>query len=206
MAYYREDQYGGDSRSKRQQILAAAYDVFSRKGYHRATVDEIIALADTGKGTVYNYFNNKEQLFFTLVRERNQPFEMALQQVADSDQPPVAKVEAMVRIFLRFYQENADLWRVMMHEMRGFGSEDLSFVKAETREKYREVLGGSVTFLAKALKEGVDQGVLREVNVTHAAYVLYSAIVTMAFNHFIEDVDASARELADIIQYGMAKR
>jgi AcrR family transcriptional regulator len=206
MAYYRDDKHGGDSRSKRQQILAAAYDVFSRKGYHRATVDEIIALADTGKGTVYNYFNNKEQLFYTLVREKNQPFEAALQQAADSDQPPTAKLEAMVRIFLRFYQENADLWRVMMHEMRGYGSEDLSFVKAETREKYREVLGGSVRFLAKAMKDGVDQGVLREVNVTHAAYVLYSAVVTMAFNHFIVDVDSSASELTDIFQHGMARR
>ncbi|MGL5512818.1 MAG: TetR/AcrR family transcriptional regulator, partial [Sporomusa sp.] len=43
---------------KRQQILDAAHTVFSRKGYHRATVDEIISLADTGKGTVYNYFVN----------------------------------------------------------------------------------------------------------------------------------------------------
>ena len=50
--------HSDDARSKRQQILDAACKVFSRKGYHRATVDEIIALADTGKGTVYNYFVN----------------------------------------------------------------------------------------------------------------------------------------------------
>ena len=59
-------QYPGqeeEGRSKRELILEAAYDVFSRKGYHRATIDEIIALADTGKGTVYNYFVNKDQLF-----------------------------------------------------------------------------------------------------------------------------------------------
>jgi AcrR family transcriptional regulator len=205
MAYYREDQHGDDSRSKRQQILEAAYTVFSSKGYHRATVDEIIALADTGKGTVYNYFSNKEQLFYTLIRERNQPFEAALQQVMESAQPPFAKLEAMVKLFLRFYQENGDLWRVMMHEMRGFGSEDLSFVKAETREKYREVFARTVGMLGKALREGVDQGVLREMNVAHAAYVLFSAIVTMAFNHFIDDVDASARELSDIFLYGFVK-
>lgn len=205
MAYFREDQRGDDSRSKRQQILEAAYAVFSSKGYHRATVDEIIALADTGKGTVYNYFSNKEQLFYTLVRERNQPFEAALEQVLDSDQPPLAKLEAMVKLFLRFYQENADLWRVMMHEMRGFGSEDLSLVKAETREKYREVFARTVGMLGKALREGVDQGALREMNVSHTAFVLFSAVVTMAFNQFIDDVDASARELSEIFLYGLVK-
>jgi len=206
MAYYRDDQHGEDSRSKRQQIIEAAYAVFSKKGYHRATVDEIIALADTGKGTVYNYFSNKEQLFYTLVRERNQPFEAALLQVMDSDRQPFEKLEAMVKIFLRFYQDNADLWRVMMHEMRGFGSEDLSFVKAETREKYREVFTRTVGMLGKALKEGIDRGVLREMNVSHVSYVLFSAIVTMAFNKFIDDVDYAARELSEIFLYGLVRR
>lgn len=206
MAYYRNDQHGEDSRSKRQQIIEAAYTVFSSKGYHRATVDEIIALADTGKGTVYNYFNNKEQLFYTLVRERNQPFEAALLQVVESDRQPFEKLETMVKIFLRFYQENADLWRVMMHEMRGFGSEDLSFVKAETREKYREVFTRTVGMLGKALKEGIDRGVLREMNVSHVSYVLFSAIVTMAFNKFIDDVDYAARELSEIFLYGLVRR
>jgi len=206
MAYYRDDQHGEDSRSKRQQIIEAAYAVFSKKGYHRATVDEIIALADTGKGTVYNYFNNKEQLFYTLVRERNQPFEAALLQVVESARQPFEKLETMVKIFLRFYQENADLWRVMMHEMRGFGSEDLSFVKAETREKYREVFTRTVGMLGKALKEGIDRGVLREMNVSHVSYVLFSAIVTMAFNKFIDDVDYAARELSEIFLYGLVRR
>jgi AcrR family transcriptional regulator len=206
MAYYRDDQHGEDSRSKRQQIIEAAYAVFSKKGYHRATVDEIIALADTGKGTVYNYFSNKEQLFYTLVRERNQPFEAALLQVMESDRQPFEKLETMVKIFLRFYQENADLWRVMMHEMRGFGSEDLSFVKAETREKYREVFTRTVGMLGKALKEGIDRGVLREMNVSHVSYVLFSAIVTMAFNKFIDDVDYAARELSEIFLYGLVRR
>ena len=41
------------SLPKDQRILLAAENVFSARGYERATVDEIIALADVGKGTVY---------------------------------------------------------------------------------------------------------------------------------------------------------
>ena len=206
MAYYRDDHQGEDSRSKRQQILAAAYGVFSRKGYHRATVDEIIALADTGKGTVYNYFNNKEQLFYTLIRERNQPFEATLQQVAESELTPLAKLEAMVRQFLRFYIENADLWRVMMHEMRGFGSEGLSSVKPEIRQKYLEVFNRTVGMLGKVLQEGIDKGVLRDVSAGKASFALFSVIVTLVFQRFVTDVDATAREITDTFVYGMVRR
>lgn len=206
MAYYREDQHGDDSRSKRQQILEAAYAVFSRKGYHRATVDEIIALADTGKGTVYNYFNNKEQLFYTLIRERSQPFEAALQQVADDDQPTLEKLQTMIRLFLRFYLDNAALWRVMMHEIRGFGSDGLSYVKAETRDKYREGFARTIGLLARVLQEGIDQGLLREINVNHTSYALFSVIVALAFQQFVDDVDESAREVAETFLYGMARK
>jgi len=49
--------------SKKLRILQAAEIIFSRKGYVQATLDEIIELADTGKGTVYKYFGNKDNLF-----------------------------------------------------------------------------------------------------------------------------------------------
>jgi TetR/AcrR family transcriptional regulator len=205
MAYYREEQPGDESRSKRQQILEAAYTVFSQKGYHRATVDEIIALADTGKGTVYNYFNNKEQLFYTLIRERSQPFETALQKTADNDMPTMEKLEAMVRLFLKFYKDNASLWRVMMHEIRGFGSDGLSYVKTETRDKYREGFSRTIGMVAKVLQEGIDQGLLKEVNVTHASYALFSVIVALTFQQFVQDVDATAHEVTDIFINGLAR-
>lgn len=48
---------------KNERILRAAEAVFSKKGYRQATLDEIVKIADTGKGTVYKYFNNKENLF-----------------------------------------------------------------------------------------------------------------------------------------------
>ena len=47
----------------RERILHAALEVFARKGYHRAMVDDIVRASDTSKGAVYNHFPNKEALF-----------------------------------------------------------------------------------------------------------------------------------------------
>ena len=58
---------------KEKRIEIAAEEIFSRFGYEKATLDGIIALADVGKGTVYKYFGNKEQLFYKLVAVKTCP-------------------------------------------------------------------------------------------------------------------------------------
>src|SRR5262249_29892995 len=53
---------------KREQILAAALDLFAEKGYHGTAVPEIADLARVGAGTVYRYFENKEAVVNELFR------------------------------------------------------------------------------------------------------------------------------------------
>lgn len=196
-----------DSRTKRQQILDAAYQVFSHKGYHRATVDEIIALADTGKGTVYNYFVNKEQLFYTLIKERGTPFETALQQIVDAQIPPMEKIEKMIKEYLSFYVLNADLWRVMMHEVRGLGSAGYSNFSEEQRNKYREWFSQTIGMLEKVLSEGIQTGDLRPCNISKTSYALFSVIAMTVFQKFVgEDVDATAKSITDFFLNGASNR
>lgn len=196
-----------DSRTKRQQILDAAYEVFSHKGYHRATVDEIIALADTGKGTVYNYFVNKEQLFYTLIKERGTPFETALQQIVEAQIPPMEKIERMIKEYLAFYVLNADLWRVMMHEVRGLGSAGYSNFSQEQRDKYREWFRQTIGMLEIVLTEGIQTGDLRQCDVNKAAYALFSVIAMTVFQKFVsEDVDATAQSITNFFLHGAANR
>ena len=69
---------------KKDRILIAAEEVFSRRGYANATLDEIIKLADTGKGTLYKYFGNKDNLFYTLVETKSRPLVEELKTAANS--------------------------------------------------------------------------------------------------------------------------
>jgi len=197
-----------DSQKKRQQILEAAYIVFSRKGYHRATVDEIIALADTGKGTVYNYFVNKEQLFYTLIKERSAPFEVILAAIVDSPEQPLQKVETIIKAFLEFYRENADLWRVVMYEVRGLGVEGYTDFTLEQRDKYQAWFTQTVGMIEKVLVEGKEQGVIRaNCDANKVAYGLFSVIVTWVFRKFVsDDIGETARNITELVLYGMADK
>lgn len=81
------------SLSKEKRILKAAEQVFSHKGYTQATLDEIIQIADTGKGTVYKYYKNEEGETF-------------------SDQ-----FRGYVEAFLHFLEKNETLWSVILFEL-----------------------------------------------------------------------------------------
>src|SRR5438445_2359874 len=52
-----------------RKLLDAAMEVFDRRGYHAARVDDIVKVADTSHGTFYLYFANKEDLFRALLAD-----------------------------------------------------------------------------------------------------------------------------------------
>ena len=79
----------------RRQILAAATDVFSRKGYAGTTLDDITAAANLSKGAIYWYFDSKAELFNTILGERSSVFLELLEQAAQAAPSPLAALEQM---------------------------------------------------------------------------------------------------------------
>jgi TetR/AcrR family acrAB operon transcriptional repressor len=79
----------------RRQILSAATDVFSRKGYAGTTLDDITAAANLSKGAIYWYFDSKAELFTTILGERASVFLELLEDAAQSAASPLAALEQM---------------------------------------------------------------------------------------------------------------
>lgn len=216
---------------KRERIMLAAADVFARKGYLQATLDEIIELADTGKGTVYSYYKNKDNLFYTLVSDKNEQFVEKLRQVAQAPSSPFDKLEAYLCEMLEFLRRNDTLWQVLFYEMIGanrgwyfiYDEEtggDKLVVKwgaAPAREetdkvrRYLELVRSSFRLLEDILQEGVDKGVFKNAadrrGVHYAARHLYGGVSMAVFlgNDRTEDSAYIAKIIADRFLYGFAK-
>lgn len=219
------------SLPKSERILLAAADVFSRKGYLQATLDEIIEIADTGKGTVYNYFKNKDTLFYTLVSRINEPFVAALQKIEASEESPLIKLELYLKEMLGFLQLNVTLWQVLFYEMLGANrgwyfihdfetKEERLVVKwgvAPTQEetervaRYSELIGSSFRILEKIMQDGVDAEVFKSCaetkGVHYAARHLYGGVAMAVFfgNDRQEDSSVVAKIIADRFLFGFAK-
>ena len=63
---------------QRQEILTAALSLFSKKGYHNVSMQEIAAKAEFAIGTLYKFFKNKEDLYKVLTLEQADKFHEAL--------------------------------------------------------------------------------------------------------------------------------
>src|ERR1700744_2423122 len=85
-----------------QEILEAAFAEFSRNGYAMTTLEQIAERAGVTKGTIYVYFDSKEQLFITMVRGLMKVTLDALEEMLESHQG--STVELLRSQFSFIYQ------------------------------------------------------------------------------------------------------
>lgn len=70
---------------RRQHILAAARDIFAKRGYHEATIDDIVAEAGVARGTFYLYFEDKRAVFAELIDRFSAKITVAILRIDPED-------------------------------------------------------------------------------------------------------------------------
>jgi TetR/AcrR family fatty acid metabolism transcriptional regulator len=88
-----------DKKEKKDLIIAAALREFSKKGFAKTTVNDIAAAAGIGKGTIYEYFSNKEEIIHETFTHFMGGFEANFQEVLVSDLNAVGKLKKMLESF-----------------------------------------------------------------------------------------------------------
>jgi AcrR family transcriptional regulator len=110
---------------RRSEIIAAARTVFARKGFNDATLDDVAELAEFGKGTLYNYFENKDALFASVLQDS---FDHVMRIAGEALKPGESfekRIENFVRGELEFLFHMPEGMYLMMreaHHMKGTGS------------------------------------------------------------------------------------
>ena len=122
------------SEFRQSEIIAAARKVFAQKGYLAATVDEIAALAALAKGTIYVYFESKEQIYnAVLVNDLETLRDLTIRKIAAAGTAQ-EKIAAYVNVRFEYCEERRDFFRIM--QIESSGSPVLS--RAKAREWLRE--------------------------------------------------------------------
>ena len=214
--------------SKDKRIEIAAEEIFSKYGYEKATLDQIIALADVGKGTVYKYFGNKEQLFYKLVVAKNEPFVEALREAVEGEHELKSKLTAYFKVMVEFYQNNCALWQIIYYEMLNdthctviYDNEDNAqvisrysedTVSDEVKERflrYHNLLTSEFEILYKIVLDGMKDGSLKAGNARIAGSHLFFGVAMGIFHHIRQYKDEltteeAAKIIVDRFLYGEA--
>ena len=104
------------AETRRRQILNAAAKVFAEKGYQRATVKEVAALAGVAPGTIYLYFKNKRDLLLAIADQLiGQAWEQTQAQMTHADAE--SYIAAVLENTLHFVRQNKSLIQALMTEI-----------------------------------------------------------------------------------------
>src|SRR4030042_3594019 len=147
-----------EKRVRQDEILKAARELFLSKGFHETTLEEIAHQAEFGKGTIYNYFASKEELFFGIIEQVIEEMQGIAHESVAAPGNAREKLLLYAREIIRYVKENGELLHVVYHELHHSDA-------PENVAKLREILArgrGAWEVLAEPLKREIHDRTLRD--------------------------------------------
>lgn len=156
------------SSERREQILEVAAEVFAREGYHRATVADIITVADIARGTFYLYFKSKQDVFEVmadrfLARLKDGIEGIDLEGEVSALEQLEANLVRTIETVRRFHNVAAIM----------FGSHDAP--DPRIRDKVELFFAEVKELVASSIKTGQSMGLVRDVSPELAALFMFGA-------------------------------
>lgn len=163
----------------------AALKVFSSKGYHKTTMSEVAMEAGFGKGTLYWYWNSKEELYFALVEESHREFMALVREAAKREGSALEKLLWLGNEVTDLHYRHRDYtklsWKMRAEEAEAFSPEYVERLhrnSGEIREK-----------LAEIIAQGIKEGLLPQVDPYYLGCMLLGLMEGMEIQ-WLEDPDS----------------
>jgi AcrR family transcriptional regulator len=138
---------------QRQEMLAAALELFSEKGFHNVSMHEIAQKSEFAIGTLYKFFKNKEDLYKALMLEQAEKFREALTKAIEESTDEIEKLRNYVKTKGQFFRENISMVRLYFAETRGASFNITAGLDREIRDRYVPFL----ETLASIFKNGIER-------------------------------------------------
>jgi len=187
-----------DEERRTEEILGAAFRVFSIKGYHNSTVDDIAQEAGISKGTCYQYFEGKEDIFIATMERSLETL------LAEADAAAVEAKDALMRLgikgltFISKYRDVQFMFMGVVSEALGGNTR----LKVKAAEAYARV----AEYLARDIELGIEEGIFRPVDPMTVAYGLIGIAEIVGDRYIVEeefDVLHFFVNLMDFLQHGL---
>ena len=144
---------------QRREMLSAALDLFSTKGYHNVSIRDIAQKSEFAIGTLYNFFKNKEDLYKSLVFEQADIFHETLMEAIEEGDDEVGRLQAYIRAKGQVFRTNSSMIRLYFAETRGASFNIMAGFDSEIREQYNVFLQK----LAMVFESGIKKKIFEKI-------------------------------------------
>ena len=173
---------------RRQQIVEAATQVFFEMGYEGASLRDLAARVGINKATVYHYFASKEEILYHILREVGGGLLEGVRGAARSGDRPLDALEAMIRFQIEYMEDHLEEVKVLVEEKKS--------LRADLMRTTRDTEGEILRLYKDTLARCAQQGLIRPVQVTTAAFGILGQI-NWLYHWYRPDGSLTIYELSD---------
>ncbi|PKN68840.1 MAG: hypothetical protein CVU54_13285 [Deltaproteobacteria bacterium HGW-Deltaproteobacteria-12] len=182
-------------KTRRADILEQAEKIFAVKGFYSATMAEIANASGFSIGSLYQYFESKDNLYSKMISEKLDLMHEQVREKVKVASGIAEKMEMIVAAHFQFVENNEDFCRLFLRGENAAPSEVMTSLRQKIMDGYSQHL----TFVENELKEGIKRGILRPFPSRDMAAVLLGLIRSAAVDWMLFPKKASLLSRKDFI-------
>lgn len=193
-----QNKKGGD---KHRRIIEAAVKVFAKNGFFNSKVSEIARAANVADGTIYLYFQNKDDILICLFEEEMSRVLDNVRQAIAGEDDPARQLALFAQAHLNLLERNQQMAEIIQVELR----QSSKFMKEYKNEKFHEYLN----IISSIIRDGQAKGVFRaDIKPGVAKRAFFGALDEMSRYWVLSPVKkysiaTAAQQISDIFVKGM---
>lgn len=186
---------------KHQRIIQAATKIIAQKGFFQAKVSDIAREAKVADGTIYNYFENKDDILISLFEKQMQYILDYMEDQVSAEKDTKRKLEIFALVHLKFIEKNIDIAEIIQVEVRQSGR----FMKEYKNKKFAEYLD----IIGDIILEGQEKGIFKkEIIPAIAKRAFFGALdeisrVWVLSSNKRYDIETAAGQISDYFLNGL---
>ena len=183
---------------RERQMLDAAVAVFSRRGFHLASMEDIAEVAGVSKPMIYAYLGSKDDLFIACIHRETQRLMELITAAVPAGMPPDERLRRGLLAFYEFVTEYREGWIMLYCQARVHGT--FAGEIAAARERIIIMVAGLLA------NSSDDDAHARAMPLAHALVGAAEALADWGLEHPEETPDALVTRLMDVVWTGLAHR
>lgn len=180
-----------EKQQRRADIVNTARQIFFEQGLRDTTIDDIARATELARGTIYLYFESKEEIYATVLEQGLDMLDTLIRESQKPDADPMANLLAGHTAFMDFHEHYPEYYNVLMLDKMQV--EDM--LPETLRERLNAKFVGMAELIADVLSAGIEQGYFRPIPAREAAYLQIG--IAMGFAQMLDKCEASQTIFAD---------
>lgn len=181
---------------RRQQVIEAAEKSFALFGYKATTMDQVAKIANVGKGTIYTFFTNKEELFDEILRSVIMEMKRITETEVSEDKSFFENVYHSMDLLLEFRREH-ELLIKLFQEVRDFGT-------PQAREGLQRIEDEILRYLEGKVARAAQRGEIRALDPKVVSFVMFKLYIALTSEWNKREEPLSKEQIKEFVRMFLA--